>query len=87
MSYEADGLKSEIDEVLYELSKAVLAQKQVEDILDRVSGSLLMMGLRDPRVNTPGVIAAKYAASEQTRSIMQSLFNMRQDLTLQRDKL
>lgn len=83
----ADEVKTEIDLVLYDLSQAVLAAKKVEESLEKVAGSLLMLGLKDQRVSTPSVIAAQYQAHEQARSIMHSLFNMRQNLTLQRDKL
>jgi hypothetical protein len=86
MSYEADGVRNNIDLILAELAEITLAQKTVQDRLDGLSGSILAMGVQNDRISPGGVLAANFAAMQSSEQIIQVLFSIHQNLTLQRDR-
>lgn len=83
----ADQLRGEIDTALYDLAEAVNAMAKATQKVDDVNGTVMLIGLYDNQnASIAGLTNLGQVAKSSINSTLDQLFEMRQRLTVYRDK-
>lgn len=82
---EADQVRSEIESALDGLAESVLLVQRLEEQIDGVTGTVLLVGFTNS--NIARSVGLSQLAKQEAEQILTHLFELRQRLTLFRDKL
>lgn len=85
---ESAQVRAEIEGALDQLAQSVLLVKELEERIEGVTGTVLLIGLSENADSSiAGSLHLGQMAKQEADSVLNYLFELRQRLTLYRDKL